>query len=299
MADQKIEEARQHELFERASKVFRDLGWETQEYIQRSPGYGEFEFIVARGPSGRGIHVLCRTKVERGEEERLRTVGEWELGKHSDGYEFWVVAELVHGEINGAAQSGVRILSYPDFLREAKKLKAYGGSKPQRIKTRIVDAVETNFDQIVVSSRSLELILKERIKGLRDERPNSSEATDERDASIEHYKKLQVDLISMRKAVVNFKRQRAKEAEVVKAVKTFRDGVRAWWMKNHQSICTKGFDIGLFLSCVTLCSIAGAGGAVAVVISGALVGGKPVADVLKGMGKKLWRRSLADKEPDF
>ena len=47
--------------------------------------------------------------------------------------------------------------------------------------------------------------------------------------------------------------------------------------------------MGLFLSAVTVCGLMGYGGPVVVAVSGALVGGKSVVDILKSAGKKLWK----------
>jgi hypothetical protein len=78
-----------------------------------------------------------------------------------------------------------------------------------------------------------------------------------------------------------------KEAQVVKSVTTFSEGVRNWWSKSHDKICDKAYDMGMFATAVTVCSLAGASGNVGVALSAALIGGKPVADVVKGLAKKF------------
>jgi hypothetical protein len=78
-----------------------------------------------------------------------------------------------------------------------------------------------------------------------------------------------------------------KEAKLVQSVTTFADGLKSWWNKSHAIISTRAFDLGLFASSVGICSMAGAGGKLSVVVSAAFVGGKPVTDALKGLATKL------------
>jgi hypothetical protein len=65
-------------------------------------------------------------------------------------------------------------------------------------------------------------------------------------------------------------------------------GIRKWWEKGHDQICSKAFDASLFVSCVNLCAVAGCGGTAAVVVSGVLVGGKPMIEALKTLPKRLF-----------
>jgi hypothetical protein len=53
-------------------------------------------------------------------------------------------------------------------------------------------------------------------------------------------------------------------------------------------ICDKSFDMGLFGVGIAICTLAGAGGVLAVAVPGTLVGGKSVADVVKAYAKQ-WR----------
>ena len=45
--------------------------------------------------------------------------------------------------------------------------------------------------------------------------------------------------------------------------------------------------MGLFTAAVSVCSMVGSGGTMAVLMSGTLAGGKPIIDMLKGMKRKL------------
>jgi hypothetical protein len=104
---------------------------------------------------------------------------------------------------------------------------------------------------------------------------------------VSDYERMHADLANIRQMVALFKTRQAKEMGVVQSVKTFADGVKTWWRKRHETICARTFDLGLFASSVAICSMAGAGGKLAVSLSAALVGGKPVRDALKGLSRKF------------
>jgi hypothetical protein len=57
-----------------------------------------------------------------------------------------------------------------------------------------------------------------------------------------------------------------------------------WWDKDHPKVCNRAFDAAIFISCVGVCSLVGAS-AIAVAVSGALVGGKNVIEALKAISK--------------
>jgi hypothetical protein len=79
------------------------------------------------------------------------------------------------------------------------------------------------------------------------------------------------------------------EAPIVATTLSLADGLRAWWTKDHSSICNRAFNIGLFAGGLSICAAAGAlgVGAASIVTVGALVGGKNVAETLKALAKLL------------
>jgi hypothetical protein len=62
------------------------------------------------------------------------------------------------------------------------------------------------------------------------------------------------------------------------AAKSLIECLRDFWQEDHVNILRSTFKIGMFASCLALCSLANP---TAVIVSGALAGGKEVADVLK------------------
>ena len=154
-------------------------------------------------------------------------------------------------------------------------------------RTKVGKSIELNHAQLVLASTALIIQIDERLHALRSERPNSAEAIAERDQIVLDYDALRGELEALRQSIADFKTGRTKESDVVKRVDSFSDGVRSWWSKRHEMICDKVLDMSLFLSAVTICSLAGASGNMAVATSAVLVGGKPVVEALKSIGKKL------------
>ncbi len=156
-------------------------------------------------------------------------------------------------------------------------------ARRSKARTKIGKAIEANEQEITLAVVGLILQIDANIEKLNGERPNSDEAIAERHARITEYKRMRNELQHIQTMVAAFKKGAEKEAKVVKSVKTFADGVGSWWDKHHAAILTKTFDMGLFTTAVSICSMAGAGGRMAVAVSAVLVGGKPAAQALKGL----------------
>jgi hypothetical protein len=199
--------------------------------------------------------------------------------------EFWLVGNKFSNSAHQAAEKSprVRLFTFEDFERAMKPRR----QRRRTARTPVGKAVLINHAQITTTSAALLLLIEERLVGLREERPNSAAAKSTKNQEIAQYESLRGDVATVAAAVTEFKKGTIKEAEVVKATKTFADGVRSWWTKSHQKICDKAFDMGLFLSAVGICSMVGSGGQMAVVVSAALVGGKPIAGVLREVAKKI------------
>jgi hypothetical protein len=146
---------------------------------------------------------------------------------------------------------------------------------------------------LLLSASALLLLIDEKIATLWGQHPNSHEAIQARDFEIAHYQGLRTQLQTLRDDAAAFAQGSTKETSAVQSVKTYAEGVQSWWTKRYDQICERTFEMGLFISAVGVCSLAGAGGWVSVAISGALVGGKPVVDAIKSIGKSLPKVSPA------
>jgi hypothetical protein len=224
--------------------------------------------------------------------DRVRNYAAQSKQPFADFDEFWVITDEFDkgGKGRHVNNRHVRALD----LRELKAVLAELQSPSIRksrskgnARTKIGKALEANESEIDLAIAGLLLQIEDKLAGLKNERPNSEEAIASRNARISDYERMRSELENIRQMAALFRKGEVKEAKVVQSVNTFADGVRAWWNKNHATICTRTFDLGLFASSVGICSMAGAGGKVAAVVSAALVGGKSVTSALKGLSKKF------------
>jgi len=170
------------------------------------------------------------------------------------------------------------------FTADASQVKAVEQADQAKLEAVAV-SVRTNRTGIVLSVASLIVLIDDKLATLRDERPNARDAQAVRDESIARYESVRRELENLGNAAVGLDGQGASKENAENAAMSFGRCVRDWWDKRHKEICSKAFDAGLFVSCVAICSLAGSGGELAVAVSGALIGGKPVIEALKAIAK--------------
>jgi hypothetical protein len=198
--------------------------------------------------------------------------------------EYWLVGYKYAKEAMRKRPENDRHFRVLDLEELRKLFTPPRSTKPKgKAQTKIGKAVEANEKEIKLAVAGLILQIDAKIETLKDHRPNSSEAIAEQNAHISEYERMRAELVHIQAMVEAFKEGEEKETNVVKSVTTFARGIQSWWDKKHAEIVTKTFDMGLFASGVGICSMAGAGGKMSVVVSAVLVGGKPVATALKGL----------------
>jgi hypothetical protein len=159
--------------------------------------------------------------------------------------------------------------------------------KGEKARTKIGRAVLKNKGQIALFTEALLLLIDEKLTNLRGQLPNSHEATTARDEEIAEFEGLKQRLEAFRDATFAYLTGKAKEKPVAESIKSFADRISDWWSKRHVQICDKAYDMSLFLLGFGICSLAGAGGSLAVIVPGALVGGKSVSDAIKAYFQSL------------
>jgi hypothetical protein len=186
---------------------------------------------------------------------------------------YWIVVSSEFSNIISAKglDRRIRIVEIEDLREE---LGRWPRSMATTARTKIGKSVEVNQKEILLAVVGLILQIDAKIESLRDQLPNSSEAIAQQTAHISEYERMRAELERIQVMVEAFKKGQEKETKVVGSVNTFSKGVQAWWDKKHAEIVTKTFDMGLFATAVGICSMAGAGGKLAVAVSAALVGGK-------------------------
>ncbi|NUU44386.1 hypothetical protein [Tardiphaga robiniae] len=198
--------------------------------------------------------------------------------------EYWLIGYGYTGESLRKRPENDRHFRVLDIDELYKLFAPPRSSVPKgKAKTRVGKAIEANEVELRLAVAGLILQIDDKIETLKDHRPNSPEAIAEQNAHISEYEQMRSQLENIQAMVDAFKKGKVKEVAAVKSVTTFADGIQSWWTKKHAEVLTKTFDIGLFATAVGICSLTNAGGQMAIAVSAALVGGKPVAAALKGL----------------
>jgi hypothetical protein len=152
--------------------------------------------------------------------------------------EVWVVADKAAKSAQKMQRLPLKNIRFMTFseLRSAVREFAPRTGQSLRVaaKTRIGKAVLANSNEISVTISSVLALVDEKIKTLRDERPNSEDAIAKRDASVNEYVRLRDEVTRLAATVEAYTQRKAPEKEVVKSFKTFGDGVQSWWNKGHE-----------------------------------------------------------------
>jgi hypothetical protein len=152
--------------------------------------------------------------------------------------------------------------------------------------TAIGRTVRQNEVTIGWLAETLLLLIDEKLKALREALPNSDAARQGRDQEIADYERLKEKIQAFLNAVKNFSLDHDQEPAVVNTTTSLEQGISSWWKKDHIQICRKAFDMGLFTLGLSICVMAGSGGALAAIVPGILVGGRPVVEALKAWSKE-------------
>jgi hypothetical protein len=144
-------------------------------------------------------------------------------------------------------------------------------------RTTIGRALVSNREPIILNVQALLLLLEHEIDSL--DRANSDEGR----AELDQYLHIKQGLERIRNSAQEI--EIIPEDVAVETTKSFGQGIRSWWDKCHIEICNSSFKAGLFLGCLGVCNLCGDD--VAIAISGAIVGGKAVADALTSAAKLI------------
>jgi hypothetical protein len=206
--------------------------------------------------------------------------------------EYWLIGQQVSTAARvmfDEASTRYNVFTLAQLTAELTKPKARASEKKAR--TRIGKAVKANQKNITLLIAAILQLLDEKLTDARSERPNSHEAVAKRAASIAEFEQLREMLVALDGAVKGFVSGKIEESAAVMSVNTFADGVQAWWKKGHEQILYSAFGTGIFTFSVSVCSLAGVNmhGKTVALVAGALAGGKPLVDALKGLGKGLFK----------
>jgi hypothetical protein len=144
---------------------------------------------------------------------------------------------------------------------------------------RIITSMGDNHDSIQLAATGLIALIDERLEGFRDQRPNSDQRRSEVEERIADYELLRDGVLGLADATTALKRGKMAPPVAGRMALTFGVGLEKWWKKKHDIV----LDVAVFSSALTVCSLVGSGGWITAAVLGVMVGGKKIADTLKGM----------------
>jgi hypothetical protein len=137
------------------------------------------------------------------------------------------------------------------------------------------------------------LQIDDRLEKLGSERPNSDDAKAKVAEEISDYQRMKAELELIRELVATFQKGKAPEKDVVKATKTFKQGVEEWWTNKSSDILTSTAKGAVLVSSIGLLalmkadSVAAITAVAAVINGGAIQKAKQIGKAVKRIAKRL------------
>jgi hypothetical protein len=179
----------------------------------------------------------------------------------------------------------VQYVTIADLREWLKRYKPEPKAKKPTSAARVRTSVRTNKDQIIIAAESLSRAIDEKLDHLNRQKPNSDEAIADRDKAISDYESLKAQVKALQDDISKFKRAEISESKAVVAATTFGSTVDNWWQKDHCRVLSRAADFGLIMSVVGMVSLIGVQAQIPMLCASAIVGGKPVVEVLKAYFK--------------
>ena len=204
--------------------------------------------------------------------------------------EFWVVARRLDTDARTIGRDfsrQFRILDVSELRSILAKPKP-PKTKQGRAQTKIGKAVEANEKEINLAIAGLILQIDAKLEVLVGERLNSDEGKARVREEISDFERMKTELKRIREMVAAFKKDKILEREVVKATKTFRQGVEDWWSNKSAEILTSTAKGAILVSSIGLLSLMKADSVAAITAVAAVVNGGAIQKA-KQIGKAVKR----------
>jgi hypothetical protein len=244
------------------------------------------------------VGLECRTRIPDAAKLLNQLRQTWEAHAVDDDRldEVWVVTPKVTDtarDLFEALEKQISIYSIEDF-EDMLRRQGYVPKRRTRSvqpQTKIGRATLLNQKEIIAISGSLIAFIDDRIAALNASLLNDPDSIAKRDETVRELARLKERVRAFGLSVAQFKKGQGKEEDVVRSATSLAEGVQDWWSKSYMTICTSSFSVALFTSAVSVCSLAGVSmhGKTIALVAGAIAGGKPLVDSLKGLGKGLFR----------
>jgi uncharacterized protein YfiM (DUF2279 family) len=267
----------------RLEEALKEAGYRVEETSRRRD-IG-FDLIAYSDQLGRRRSHYIQIKATRGvlRPSVVRDfIGQSRSIKGAD--EFWLVAPTFStGAMHLAGETrNVRLFKFDELLNLLRRRPPL---PPGAKVDRVVRAVSTNKQSLVLMAASLVTMIDEKIEQLKGQTPNDPDRVPEHEKSLSDYAALKAKVLELQAAVANFKATPRNAKEIKKKAGVFRTGVDDWWKHSHKTILSTSFGMTLFVLGTAICAQLGVPASQGAYLSAALASGSSMAGVLKKMPK--------------
>jgi len=173
----------------------------------------------------------------------------------------------------------------------AAKLETLGTNKPRGTKgtasktfapkTATGKAIFANAGSLALHTYSLVSILDSEVERIKESRPNSDDAINERDQLINKFKDIRSDVLGFQATLIAFAASEVPEKEVIKKADSVLKPFRDCWNEKGKEFIEVASRSGLFLGAMAIALYCGVPPLAGTLVIGAISSGKPLVEVLK------------------
>jgi hypothetical protein len=173
----------------------------------------------------------------------------------------------------------------------AAKLETLGTNKPRATKgtvsktfapkTATGKAIFANAGSLALHTYSLVSILDSEVERIKESRPNSDDAINERDQLINKLKDIRSDVLDFQATLIAFTASEVPEKEVITKADSILKPFRDCWNEKGKEFIEVASRSGLFLGAMAIAQYCGVPPLAGTLVFGAISSGKPLVEVLK------------------
>lgn len=202
-----------------------------------------------------------------------------------------IVAAAREESSDTTSEEEVSATSHDDVRQSAPaKLPAKKGRQTPAVKTKTGAAILENAESIALQAHLLLAVLDDEIVRLKEQRPNSEEAQEERDRKIAMLEELKLKVAALQESTLSFHAGKGSENAALKAAKAFFKPFAEMWSEKGKEFAEIGMRASIFLGATAIAANCGSPPMLAGTVIGAIAAGKPLVEVLKAAKGvfKIW-----------
>jgi hypothetical protein len=226
-----------------------------------------------------------------------------ETRKDTEYDEYWLVSNLSYSQDNRRRRprfQNVRAFAFKELERMLFRANPKKRPPPKTDTTRTATgkAIKASEKEIMLVIAGLILQIDDKLEKLGSERPNSDDAKAKVAEEISDFQRMKAELERIRALVAAFKKDKVPEKDVVKATKTFRQGIEHWWTEKSGEILTSTAKGAVLVSSIGLLALMKADSVAAITAVATVINGGAIQKA-KQIGravKRVARRLAADDD---